>query len=185
MPIGFDVFGGRLSDDCAETSNEFRAGRIVAFRSGGAGFNKLDGFTQLLDAVIEQHVQTFLFYAVGKIDHREKLGTQFVLRVGLIQRVDKCLFAGFSDLVDLTVGFADLRNFPAFHEASLGKVFWSELDLELHATALRLLGDRAELVDDNEWLDGYLFALSGPIYAGTNEIQRNIIAERVLGLPRR
>ena len=70
-------------------------------------------------------------------------------------------------------------------EASLGKVFWSELDLELHATALRLLGDRAELVDDNEWLDGYLFALSGPIYAGTNEIQRNIIAERVLGLPRR
>ena len=70
-------------------------------------------------------------------------------------------------------------------EASLGKVFWSELDVELHATALRLLGDRAELVDDNDWLDGYLFALSGPIYAGTNEIQRNIIAERVLGLPRR
>ncbi|MDG1368624.1 MAG: acyl-CoA dehydrogenase family protein, partial [Acidimicrobiales bacterium] len=70
-------------------------------------------------------------------------------------------------------------------EASLGKVFWSELDVELHATALRLLGDQAELVDGNDWLDGYLFALSGPIYAGTNEIQRNIIAERVLGLPRR
>jgi len=77
-------------------------------------------------------------------------------------------------------------------EASLMKVFWSELDLELHATAMRLLGDRAELtgeapdcVDASVWLDGYVFALSGPIYAGTNEIQRNIIAERVLGLPRR
>jgi len=77
-------------------------------------------------------------------------------------------------------------------EASLMKVFWSELDLELHATAMRLLGYRAELtgaapdcVDDAGWLDGYVFALSGPIYAGTNEIQRNIIAERVLGLPRR
>ena len=35
------------------------------------------------------------------------------------------------------------------------------------------------------WLDGYLFALSGPIYAGTNEIQRNVIAERILGLPRK
>ncbi len=70
-------------------------------------------------------------------------------------------------------------------EASLGKVFWSELDLELHATALRLLGETAEVANGNDWLDGYVFALAGPIYAGTNEIQRNIVAERVLGLPRR
>ena len=35
-----------------------------------------------------------------------------------------------------------------------------------------------------EWLDGYLFSLAGPIYAGTNEIQRNVVAERLLGLPR-
>jgi len=34
------------------------------------------------------------------------------------------------------------------------------------------------------WLDGYLFSLAGPIYAGTNEIQRTVIAERLLGLPR-
>jgi alkylation response protein AidB-like acyl-CoA dehydrogenase len=76
-------------------------------------------------------------------------------------------------------------------EASLGKLFWSELDVALHETALDLLGTDAELapgspdaVDDGRWADGYLFALSGPIYAGTNEIQRNVVAERVLGLPR-
>jgi alkylation response protein AidB-like acyl-CoA dehydrogenase len=63
--------------------------------------------------------------------------------------------------------------------ASMGKIFWSELDLRMHALALELLGDRAE-----SWLDGFLFSLAGPIYAGTNEIQRNIVAERVLGLPR-
>ena len=67
--------------------------------------------------------------------------------------------------------------------ASMMKVFWSELDVELHATALRLFGSAGELTGD--WMSGYLFALSGPIYAGTNEIQRNIIAERVLGLPRK
>lgn len=65
---------------------------------------------------------------------------------------------------------------------SVNKVFWSELDIALHETALDLLGPEAEL--ESTWLDGYTFALSGPIYAGTNEIQRNIVAERILGLPR-
>jgi alkylation response protein AidB-like acyl-CoA dehydrogenase len=65
---------------------------------------------------------------------------------------------------------------------SVNKVFWSELDIALHETALELLGPESEV--RGAWSDGYLFSLSGPIYAGTNEIQRNIVAERVLGLPR-
>ncbi|MGQ4616886.1 acyl-CoA dehydrogenase family protein [Nocardia sp. R7R-8] len=67
-------------------------------------------------------------------------------------------------------------------ESSITKVFWSELDIAMHETALELLGPAAER--SGPWTDGYLFALSGPIYAGTNEIQRTIIAERLLGLPR-
>ena len=67
-------------------------------------------------------------------------------------------------------------------ESSVGKVFWSELDVGLHEAALDLLGTQAELA--GPWQDGHLFALAGRIYAGTNEIQRNIIAERLLGLPR-
>jgi alkylation response protein AidB-like acyl-CoA dehydrogenase len=76
-------------------------------------------------------------------------------------------------------------------EASLNKIFWSELDIRMHELALQILGDRGELLPEapaasgaGTWLDSYLFALSGPIYAGTNEIQRNIVAERILGLPR-
>ncbi len=65
---------------------------------------------------------------------------------------------------------------------SVNKVFWSELDVALQETALDLLGAEAEV--ESPWSDGYLFSLSGPIYAGTNEIQRNIIAERILGLPK-
>jgi alkylation response protein AidB-like acyl-CoA dehydrogenase len=67
-------------------------------------------------------------------------------------------------------------------ESSLNKLFWSELDIRLHETALDLLGPDGEL--DGPWSKGFLFSLSGPIYAGTNEVQRNIVAERLLGLPR-
>jgi alkylation response protein AidB-like acyl-CoA dehydrogenase len=76
-------------------------------------------------------------------------------------------------------------------ESSTNKLFWSELDVALTQTALSILGARAELLPDaphafdaGTWLDDYVFALAGPIYGGTNEIQRNIVAERMLGLPR-
>ena len=76
-------------------------------------------------------------------------------------------------------------------ESSTNKIFWSELDQNMHVTAMSILGARAELLAHapaaegvGTWLDGWLFSQSGPIYAGTNEIQRNIIAERMLGMPR-
>lgn len=68
-------------------------------------------------------------------------------------------------------------------ESSLNKVFWSEYDIALHETALDLLGPDAELAD-GAWAEPWVFSLAGPIYAGTNEIQRDIIAERLLGLPK-
>jgi alkylation response protein AidB-like acyl-CoA dehydrogenase len=74
-------------------------------------------------------------------------------------------------------------------ESSVNKIAWSEMDIHMHETAFRLLGLMGAGVDSDDggaeqWVDGYYFSLAGPIYAGTNEIQRNIIGERVLGLPR-
>jgi alkylation response protein AidB-like acyl-CoA dehydrogenase len=71
---------------------------------------------------------------------------------------------------------------PPGAESSLNKLFWSELDVRLHETAMDLLGECGEL--DSRWPRGFLFSLAGPIYAGTNEVQRNVVAERLLGLPR-
>ena len=76
-------------------------------------------------------------------------------------------------------------------EASTNKIFWSEMDIHLMETALGILGPQAELTQEApdaasyDWMDDYIFSLAGPIYAGSNEIQRNIIAERMLGLPRK
>ncbi len=67
-------------------------------------------------------------------------------------------------------------------ESSVTKVFWSDLDVDIHQTAASIAGAGGELA--GRWTDGLLFALGGPIYAGTNEVQRNIIAERLLGLPK-
>jgi hypothetical protein len=71
-------------------------------------------------------------------------------------------------------------------ESSVNKLAWSQMDMSMHETAIDLMG-LAGITDSGEasrWIDGYYFSLAGPIYAGTNEIQRNIIGERVLGLPR-
>ena len=57
----------------------------------------------------------------------------------------------------------------------MNKVFWSEMDVKTHETALRIVGERfepdegASLAEDRgHWMKGFQFALAGPIYAGTN-----------------
>jgi alkylation response protein AidB-like acyl-CoA dehydrogenase len=75
-----------------------------------------------------------------------------------------------------------LHGQPLGAASSLNKLAWSELDILMHDAAAQLNG--VESVLDDEWSRGLMFSLAGPIYAGTNEIQRNIVAERLLGLPR-
>jgi len=76
-------------------------------------------------------------------------------------------------------------------EGSALKLYWSEMSQRLHDTAMAVLGDAAPLwrgasdnPGDGEWQRSWLYYQASSIFAGTNEIQRNILAERVLGLPR-
>jgi alkylation response protein AidB-like acyl-CoA dehydrogenase len=76
-------------------------------------------------------------------------------------------------------------------EASVVKLFWSEMDKRLQDTAIGVEGmygalapESALAIEDGRWQYGWMWAQAETIYAGSSEIQRNIIAERVLGLPR-
>ncbi len=84
-------------------------------------------------------------------------------------------------------------------EASLNKLFWSEMEARIFETGVQLMGPLAELTAKAEviadrlgdqaelwgrWQKHYWYARASTIYAGTSEIQKNIIAERVLGLPK-
>jgi len=84
-----------------------------------------------------------------------------------------------------------LRHGTPGPESSLVKLFWSEMSQRLHDAAMEILGmyglalkGEARAVDHGRWPRSYLYYRAGTIFAGTSEIQRNIIAERVLGLPR-
>ncbi len=71
-------------------------------------------------------------------------------------------------------------------EGSILKIYWSEMNQRLHQTAMEVLGPLAQLqeYDDNRWGYNYLRSRANTIEAGTSEILRNIVAERVLGLPK-
>ncbi|HEY9414608.1 MAG TPA: acyl-CoA dehydrogenase family protein, partial [Pseudonocardia sp.] len=73
---------------------------------------------------------------------------------------------------------------------SIAKLHWSETEQRLHKLAVEMLGLRGLLVRDDEsavdegfWAHYWLWTHALTIHSGTSEIQRNIIAERVLGLP--
>jgi alkylation response protein AidB-like acyl-CoA dehydrogenase len=83
------------------------------------------------------------------------------------------------------------RGEPLGPEASVGKIWWCERHQALQELAQDLLGPWAQLgrgspwaVDQGIWLHTFLRSRANSIEGGTTEIQRNILAERVLGLPK-
>ena len=83
------------------------------------------------------------------------------------------------------------RKLPLGPEASFVKLFWSEMSQRIHDTLMDVLGPYGQCwqpgpyaVAGGRLVRSYLYYRAASLFAGTSEIQRNILAERVLGLPR-
>jgi len=84
-----------------------------------------------------------------------------------------------------------LRGGQPGPEGSTAKLFWSHLDEELALTATQVIGLYSQIAEGSDWAPDHgqwefyeLLARGSGIRAGTSEILRNILAERVLGLPK-
>ncbi len=102
---------------------------------------------------------------------------------------DRYVEANVSRLMSYRVVTMQAKGMIPNHEASMTKLFASELGQRIARTGMKVLGLYGQLYGDGAPMKGryessYLTSLSSTIAGGTSEIQRNIIAQRGLGLPR-
>jgi alkylation response protein AidB-like acyl-CoA dehydrogenase len=134
-----------------------------------------------------------------KLAQERGLNEDPVVRQELAALHARCEIMRFLGYRTLTAMFGDEE---AGAETAISKLYWSEYHRDVARTALRLLGPAATVkegrlpvrhyrTDDigapntsGSWLGTLYASVCGTIYAGTSEVQRNILAERVLGLPR-
>jgi len=115
--------------------------------------------------------------SLDRPDVREKIGR-------LVVENEVMRANGLRTLANMAAG-----NAPG-PESSIEKIFWSEYAKRQSDTALDLLGPQAQLLvssaaarPDMDWAHEYLWSRAGTIYSGSSEIQRNVIAKRVLRMP--
>jgi alkylation response protein AidB-like acyl-CoA dehydrogenase len=132
-------------------------------------------------------------HALVRLARRERRGGQPLLGDGAVrQRLgDLAARARISRHLGQRIATKAARGELGPGDAPLAKIWWSELNLEIAEAALALQGPRSMAVEgdelsdeDGRWQDVFLYARAFTIAGGSNEIMRNLIAERGLGLPR-
>ncbi|ETX01989.1 MAG: hypothetical protein ETSY1_05260 [Candidatus Entotheonella factor] len=136
---------------------------------------------------MKQHLEAMIDYARGTRRNGHSLSEDPFTRQQLAQahiRVEIMLMNLYRTIT------SQLRGQSPGPEASLAKLYWSELDKWMQEMGMSLQGPYSQLMReskyavDGDWQYNFLRSRAGTIYSGTSEIQKNIIGERVLGLPK-
>lgn len=141
------------------------------------------GTLLLVDRVrMRQHIARLL-----RLVHRQEQGADPLVRQQVAQLYTEVEIMGLHCFKIM----GDIEQHRPGTDASVLKLFGSELAQRLHDFALavegpyaQLWGDGARAFDEGEWQYSWLLARALTIASGTSEVQRNIIAQRLLGLPR-
>ena len=147
---------------------------VLGFERGGSTLLPSAEFGHQLDCLVDA-VRTN--GDLERPDVREKLGN-------LIVENEVLRANGMRTLANVA------QNLPPGPESSIDKIFWSEFHQRMTDTAVELMGPQGLLAlrspgarTDVHWMREFLWARAGTIYSGSSEIQRNIIAKRVLQMP--
>jgi alkylation response protein AidB-like acyl-CoA dehydrogenase len=133
-------------------------------------------------------VKDMIRMAQQTVRYGKPLSEDAVMRQKLAQLYVEAMIMRYNGLRNLT---SQLRGQPPGPQMSIGKLYMSEHDMRALHVALEIQGHYSQLmrgskyaIDDGRWQQSFLSAPGMLIAEGTSEIQRNVIAQRVLGLPR-
>lgn len=153
------------------------AGTLLAHERGAAHFGRHIRFRRELERLIElgQTLELDGMPLIEASDYRDRL-------MALLGKIEIYRLMAYRQVTAMLAG-------GGAGEGSVIKLFWNSMYQELQGTALDMLGPLAWMADPQRpdlarWPKRFLYSLSRSIAGGTAEIQRNIVAERVLGLPK-
>ncbi|MBP6994860.1 MAG: acyl-CoA dehydrogenase family protein [Phycicoccus sp.] len=150
----------------------------------GDGWNvamSLLGDERLAGQASAENLAQLLREAIAFLPDTDRDDAGLAAEVGrLVERIEAYRWLQLRSLSEHSLGREVGR------QALVAKLWWSETQLAIAEFGLRAMGQKAALQDtaDEHFQHLYWYSRSALIFAGTNEIQRNIIAERGLGLPR-
>ncbi len=155
------------------------------------GTTTLDFERSSIGSAVGQRLQVEALIGFAKehrADHQSALDRQATLRYEL---ADRLLETHIAKMLSYRVVTMQNKGLVPNYEASMTKLFASELGQRIARTAMKVTGLYGQLLSGSEWAPArgrysgmYIQTVASTIAGGTSEVQRNIISQRGLGLPR-